>query len=143
MPAHRLLLLVQATVYISTGLWSILSRSTFERVTGPKTDYWLVRMVGLLATVIGLAILAAIRQSAVESAVWLLAIGSAVAFAAVDVWYAIPGRISRIYLVDAVFEFALAIGLAISWYASRPAVQRNAEAEKGAIEYVHCASVPI
>jgi hypothetical protein len=79
-------------------------------------------MVGLLATVIGIAIMAAVWQPAVESAVWLLAIGSAVAFAAVDVRYAIPGRISRIYLVDAVFEFALAIGLAISWYASRPVV---------------------
>jgi hypothetical protein len=117
-----LVLLVQATVYIVTGLWSILSRSSFERVTGPKTDYWLVRMVGLLATVIGLAILAAIWQTAVGTAVWLLAIGSAIAFAAVDVWYAIPRRISRIYLVDAVFEFVLVIGLAVSWYASRPTV---------------------
>jgi len=122
MPAQRLVLLVQAMFYIGTGLWSILSRSTFERVTGPKTDYWLVRMVGLLATVIGLAILAAIWQTAIDTAVWLLAIGSALAFAGVDVWYAIPRRISRIYLVDAVFEFVLVIGLAVSWYASRPAV---------------------
>jgi hypothetical protein len=122
MPAHRLVLLVQAAFYICTGLWSLLSRSTFERVTGPKTDYWLVRMVGLLATIIGLAILAALWQTTVENAVWLLAIGSALAFAVVDIWYAIPRRISRIYLADAVFEFAIVIGLAISWYASRLAI---------------------
>jgi UDP-N-acetylmuramyl pentapeptide phosphotransferase/UDP-N-acetylglucosamine-1-phosphate transferase len=122
MPAHRLVLLVQATFYIVTGLWSLASRSSFERVTGPKTDYWLVRMVGLLATVIGLALVTAVWQTAVENAVWVLAIGSAVAFGVIDVWYAIPRRISRIYLADAVFEFVLVIGLAVSWYASRLAV---------------------
>lgn len=54
--ALRALLLAQAAWYIASGLVSLLSRDLFEAVTGPKEDYWLVRMVGLLAVVIGAAI---------------------------------------------------------------------------------------
>src|SRR4051812_27989036 len=120
MPAHRFVLLIQSAVYIVTGLWSIVSRSTFERVTGPKTDYWLVRMVGLLALVIGGSLLAAAWQETVSAAEWGLAIGSAVAFAAVDLTYAIPRRISRVYLLDALFELAIVVGLVVSWYSAAP-----------------------
>src|SRR4051812_12349180 len=113
MPASRIALVVQAAVYLGTGVWSLVSRSTFERVTGPKTDYWLVRMVGLLAAVIGIALLVATRQPAIDASVWLLAIGSAAAFAAIDLRYAIPRRISRVYLLDAAFEIALIVALGI------------------------------
>jgi hypothetical protein len=44
---------LQAAYFLVTGLWPIVSRPTFEAVTGPKTDYWLVRTVGALASVIG------------------------------------------------------------------------------------------
>ena len=121
MVADRFFLIAQAAVYVSTGLWSLVSRPTFERVTGPKTDYWLVRMVGLLALVIGLSLLAGARQAVVTSPVWLLAIGSAAAFAAIDLSYALPRRISRVYLADAALEIALVVGLAVSWYMSRSA----------------------
>lgn len=44
---------LQAAYFLVSGLWPIVSRPTFEAVTGPKTDYWLVRTVGGLACVIG------------------------------------------------------------------------------------------
>jgi hypothetical protein len=49
-------LLAQAAWYLLSGAVSLVSRDLFEAVTGPKADYWLVRMVGLLAVVIGLTI---------------------------------------------------------------------------------------
>jgi hypothetical protein len=114
MTIRSIALAIQALVYLGTGLWSVLSRSTFERVTGPKTDYWLVRMVGLLAVVIGAALAAAVYRDTVDAPTLILAIGSALSFAAIDLRYAIPRRISRIYLLDAVFELALALVLALS-----------------------------
>jgi hypothetical protein len=118
MPADRFVLVAQSAVYVITGLWSLVSRATFERVTGPKTDYWLVRMVGLLALVIGISLYAGARQTVVTSPVWILAIGSAASFAAIDITYALPRRISRVYLLDAALEIAILIGLVVSRQAS-------------------------
>jgi hypothetical protein len=36
---------LQAAFYISTGLWPLLHRHSFERVTGPKVDFWLAQTV--------------------------------------------------------------------------------------------------
>jgi hypothetical protein len=119
MAADRFVLYAQASVYLLTGLWSLVSRATFERVTGPKTDYWLVRMVGLLTVLIGLALLAGARHPAVDAPTWLLAIGSAASFAIIDLTYALRGRISRVYLLDAGLEIAFVLGNAASWYLQR------------------------
>ncbi|HUR94034.1 MAG TPA: hypothetical protein VMY76_05595 [Gemmatimonadales bacterium] len=80
---------------------------SFEAITGPKVDDWLVRMVGLLATVIGATLLVAARQGARTLELHVLALGSASAFAAIDIWYALQGRISSIYLADAVLQLGL------------------------------------
>jgi hypothetical protein len=85
-----------------------VSLSTFEFVTGPKTDDWLVHMVGLLAAVIGSALLVAARRREGGRAIWTLAVGAALAFAAIDIVYASTGRIRWVYLLDATAELVLA-----------------------------------
>ena len=99
--------------YVASGLWPIVSYRTFERVTGPKTDDWLVKTVGLLAAVVGGTL---VRHGGREAATRDLAIGAAAAFAAVDTWYALRGRISRVYLADAAVEAALIV----AWVAVSP-----------------------
>jgi hypothetical protein len=49
---RRRLIAFQAAYYLATGLWPLVHLPSFEAVTGPKTDDWLVHMVGLLAGVI-------------------------------------------------------------------------------------------
>lgn len=98
--------------YVATGLWPIVSMRTFEAVTGPKTDRWLVRMVGLLAAVIGASLLPGRRRTTDRT----LAIGSALAFASIDTWYAARRTIRPVYLADAVVELALVAG----WLRARP-----------------------
>jgi hypothetical protein len=44
---------VQGWFYLLTGLWAILDIDSFQRVTGPKVDLWLVKTVGVLVIVIG------------------------------------------------------------------------------------------
>jgi hypothetical protein len=102
---------VQGAYFLLTGVWPILHIRSFEAVTGPKTDDWLVKTVGVLVTVVGAALLwgAQLRCIAPQSIVF--GVGSAVALGAVDVVYALRGVIGRIYLVDAVAQ----AGLLAAW----------------------------
>jgi hypothetical protein len=111
---HRLLT-GQAGYYLLTGLWPLVHLPSFEALTGPKMDDWLGRMVGCLAAVIGATLgVAVIRRHGYLSEIVLLAAGSALAFAAIDIWYAAAGRIAPIYLADAVVELGLIGGLALT-----------------------------
>src|SRR6185295_11151143 len=111
----RLLLAGQGVYYLATAVWSLVSIDTFQAVTGPKTDTWLVKTVGVLVGVIGAVMLrAGFRRRPPSEAGWLAG-GSALGLAVIDVVYVAKGRISRIYLADAVEELALAALLARSW----------------------------
>ncbi len=103
------LAIAQGVYYLATGVWPLVGIRSFEVVTGPKTDLWLVRTVGVLIAVIGVALLAAGVRGAVTPEIVILAAGSAAGLAAIDVVYAAVGRISRIYLLDAVPEALLAL----------------------------------
>lgn len=101
-----------AAYYVATGLWSILHRRSFEAVSGPKRDYWLVRTVGALAIAIGAALgAAAATERRLEGAV--LAVGSGVAFVASDL-QAVRAS-SRVYLGDALLHVALVASWLLPW----------------------------
>jgi len=108
-PASPLLVL-QGLYFLVTGVWPLVSIDTFQAVTGPKTDLWLVRTVGALVAVVGGALLSAAREARVSVPVALLGIGSAVALTAIDVIYVEARVIDPIYLVDAAAEGVLLIG---------------------------------
>jgi hypothetical protein len=116
------LLAIQSAYYGVTGVWPIVHMPSFEAVTGPKIDDWLVHMVGLLAAAIGVVLGAATVRNRVRSPeVVLLAISSAAAFAAIDIWYGVSGRISSIYLADAGVQIGLIAGLLFTRRRSRDA----------------------
>ena len=106
-PVARFVLAGQAAYYILTGLWPLLHMGSFEAVTGPKVDDWLVKMVGLLAATIGITLALAVRFRRWGPEVRTLAILSALSFAAIDLRYALSGRISPIYLADAAAELGI------------------------------------
>jgi hypothetical protein len=110
----RLLLAAQGIYYVLAGAWPLVSMSAFEAVTGPKTDDWLVRTVGVLAAAIGATLLVGARTPAPRAEAVVLAVLSACGFAAIDLVYGLSGRISRIYLADAAVEIALALGIVLS-----------------------------
>jgi hypothetical protein len=109
------ILTLQATYYILTGVWPLVHFASFERVTGPKTDDWLVRMVGLLVVLIGVTLAVAVRRNHVRTLeITILAAGAAMAFSCIDIWYALSGRISLIYLTDAALELVLLVTLILT-----------------------------
>ena len=101
-------MLFQGVYYVATGLWAVTHRRGFEAFTGQKTDYWLVRMVGLLAAVNGTALILGARDTQRSSDTSTLAVGSGLAFTAVDVVYAARRQIAPIYLGDAFLHAGLA-----------------------------------
>ena len=118
---ERGLAIGQGVYFIGTGVWPILSPGSFQAVTGPKTDMWLVKTIGALIAVIGGVILSAGVRGTVGAEVAALAAGSSAVLAGSDVIYAGKGRIRKIYLVEAVAEFAL-----IAAWAARPGRKRRA-----------------
>jgi len=102
-----ILLLAQGLYFFLTGVWPILHMRSFLAVTGPKRDLWLVRTVGALIAVAGLAMIAAGVNGVADAPLLILALGSAAALAAVDIVYVALGTIAKIYLLDAALEIAL------------------------------------
>lgn len=107
--------MIQGVYFGVTGIWPLVSIGTFQKVTGPKKDLWLVRTVGVVIAVIGIVLVMAGWRSSVTPEIAVLAIGSALGLGLIDVFYSSIGTISKIYLLDAVAE-AILIALWIwSW----------------------------
>ena len=66
MKPYRLLLRLQGIFYLLTGIWPVLHIESFMAVTGPKTDIWLVKTVGLLKTACSLGMLTASFRKSVQ-----------------------------------------------------------------------------
>ncbi|WP_077490678.1 hypothetical protein [Sinomonas mesophila] len=97
---------LQGAFYLVTGIWPLLHMRSFEAVSGPKTDTWLVRAAGLLIAVIGYAQLRAKETPESLEQARRLGTGTAGALGSIDVFYALRGRISKVFLLDAAVEAA-------------------------------------
>ena len=99
MTSARKLAAAHAAYYVATGAWSVVGRRSFERVTGPKRDYWLVRLVGALAVATGASLGCAVVTNRRRPEVVALALGAGAAFVAADAYAA--RSVSKTYLGDA------------------------------------------
>jgi hypothetical protein len=97
--------LSQAIYYFITGLWPVVHISSFMSVTGPKTDVWLVKMVGLLTAAIAITLFSSYKKS--SSTTKVLSITSALAYLSIDVFYYFNGTLSAVYLADAGIELLI------------------------------------
>ena len=98
----RVLAGAHAAYLVGTGLWPVVHRGSFERVTGGKRDFWLVRLVGALAASNGIALGVAVARGRRSPETRALALGSAAAFGLADAYAA--RSYSRLYLADAVVQ---------------------------------------
>lgn len=114
LPAPRDLAVAQGVYFAVTGVWPLVHMRSFEAVTGPKTDRWLVQTVGALLGVIGGVLVRAGSRGRVSPEIRALAAGSALTLAAVDCVYVARGRIRPVYLLDAAAEAGLLAGWALA-----------------------------
>ena|SRR5829696_2826929 len=101
--------LIQGIYYLITGLWPVVDITSFMLVTGPKTDIWLVKMVGLLTASIAISFISSFKKAA--SVLGILSVCSALSYLAIDVFYYFNGTISVVYLGDALMEILIIAGL--------------------------------
>jgi hypothetical protein len=111
----RALALGQGVFYVVTGIWPIVSLRTFELMTGPKADGWLVKTAGVLITAIGAGLTTAGLRGRVTPEMKLFAVGAATGLTMIDLVYVARRRIARVYLLDAVAE----VGLIGAWSAAQ------------------------
>ena len=102
------LALFQGIYYALAGLWALISMRTFVAVTGPKTDLWLVRTVGVLVLAIGHQLVMSAHHNEADHQA-ALAIGCALGLAAVEFYYTARRRIRFVYAIDAVLQVAFAV----------------------------------
>jgi hypothetical protein len=99
-----LLLWAQGAYFAITGLWPLFHYPSFEKVTGPKTDVWLVKTVGALVSVIGLLLLRAAVYREINMSTVIAGAGSAFALMMIDIVYVSNRVIRPVYLADAIVE---------------------------------------
>ncbi|MCE3225537.1 MAG: hypothetical protein K0S32_88 [Bacteroidetes bacterium] len=98
------ILLLQGLYYVMTGLWPIVDIRSFEIVSGPKTDIWLVKTVSLLLTTVGITYLISAREKQLTTSIRVLVTSVAGALLFIDVYYNFKGIISDIYLIDGLIQ---------------------------------------
>jgi hypothetical protein len=104
----------QGAYYLISGAWALVDIDSFQRITGRKTDLWLVKTVGLLLVGIGAGLIVAGTRQEFEPAVVVIAIASAAALLTVEVAYLLKRVIPPIYGLDAVVE----AGFLVWWLVS-------------------------
>jgi len=106
----RYVALLQGVYFLVSGIWPLLHDASFQAITGPKTDIWLVHTVGLFLIVVGgVLVLAALRRR-IDLQITLLGVGSALALIGVELVYVFNGTISPVYLIDTTIELLFLIG---------------------------------
>ena len=109
------LAVAQGAFYAVAGAWPLASLGTFEAITGPKTDHWLVKTVGTVVGVVGASLALAGLRHRTTADLAVLGAGAAAGLAAIDLVYVARGRISAVYLLDAIVEG----GIVACWALSR------------------------
>jgi hypothetical protein len=109
MRLYRFILLIQTLYYFITAAWALVDIDSFIKVTGPKTDIWLVKTVAVLLLAICAAFSTAFIQKIVNSPVVMLAVTCCLVLIIVDCYYVWTKTISKVYLLDAIIEFIVLV----------------------------------
>ena len=125
MRLYKRLLPLTGGFYFLTGIWPVLHIHSFMEVSGPKTDIWLVKTVGLLITALSIGLLRASFRNFVQPELVLVFLGFAGFLTAVDIYYNVTDVIAPVYLADAVVEILLILVWLWWWKFQRPENQEQ------------------
>ena len=106
---YRLTLYIQTIYYLITAVWALVDIDSFMKVTGPKTDIWLVKTVSVLLLAICISLITALLSRTLNKSVVALAVTSCIVLIIIDCYYVWSKTIPEVYLLDAGVEFMLLI----------------------------------
>jgi hypothetical protein len=110
--------LAQGLYYLFTGLWPLLSVTTYQAATGHVGDPWHVEMIGVLLLAVGGTLCVAAYRRLGTPEVLFLAFGSAFGLTLVDV-HLIYQRVSLVCMIDAIVEISLVVFWVQGWRRAR------------------------
>lgn len=111
----KTIILAQGIYYLLTALWAIIHIKSFEKVTGPKNDHWLVYTVAAMIVCSSLVFLSAsVGPFQISKEVLILSFSNAIALAFIDIVFSLKNVIRKVYLIDAAAEISLVIVLVLS-----------------------------
>jgi hypothetical protein len=113
MDALTTMAIVQGIYFLITGAWSLVHIGSFQKVTGRKTDLWLVKAIGSLIMSIGLGLIYSGITYELSPGLIIIAMASSYCLLIIDLAYVLKRVISPVYLGDAVVEFGLVAGWAL------------------------------
>ena len=105
-------MLTQATYYLVTGPWPVAHFRSFERITGPKPDRFVVESAGMLFAASGCALAVGASSGGRDRAARVLSVAVPLLSAVVTLRH--RPQLRAVYLVDAVTQCGLAVWAAVS-----------------------------
>ncbi len=117
---HSVLAKLHGTYCVVGGLWPLLHMASFEAVTGPKEDDWLVRSVAGILFVVGAVLLREGFRGRVSTGVRTMAGGVAAVLGIVAVVSSLAGFISWLYFIDGLFHLAFSVAWALGSFIQKP-----------------------
>ena len=103
---YRILLWVQGIYSLTTALWALFDIDSFMKVSGPKTDIWLVKTVSVLLVAIAICLLSFLFMRTHPLPAIILGGMTALGLILIDIYYTANHTIKWVYLLDAVAEAA-------------------------------------
>ena len=102
--------LAQIAYWTFGALWPLVNIHSFEKITGHKREDWLVRTVALMMLSVIVTLDAMRRTRRDDAAMRTLGATSTAALGGVALVGSLVGRISPVYLMDALVDAALFVG---------------------------------
>jgi energy-converting hydrogenase Eha subunit E len=109
---HILLAMAQGAYDMVGGLWPLIHMPSFEAVTGPKEDDWLVRSVAGILLVMGAVLMFDAFRHHVSHSVRIMAGGISAVLAIVALVSSLAGFISLLYFIDGIIHLSFALAWA-------------------------------
>ncbi|HYC69822.1 MAG TPA: hypothetical protein VEB66_01360 [Opitutaceae bacterium] len=118
LPSVPQLARAQGAYFVVTGVWPLMHGTSFQALTGFKTNFWLAQLVGALIALIGGVLVAAARQRPFAAEFAALGAGSAFLLGVADLLCVPLPETTRIYWADAALEFGLVALWVLAWRAT-------------------------
>ena len=110
----KIIFIILGAYYLITAIWPLISIKSFEAVTGPKSDKWLVYTVSSLLIGPSLIYLySGIQSEDLHPLVIFLALINCLALMMIDVVFVVKKVIWKTYLVDALAELIFIMAILI------------------------------
>ena len=93
-----------------TGIWALIDVDSFMRVTGPKTDIWMVKTLSLMFTSMGLTFLLAAYLGEGKLLFSVLGFFTCASVLGIDVYYSLNEVIWKVYLIDGFMQMLFLAG---------------------------------